>query len=194
MPGVRALDSRRKRPGGFRRRPFARFSFAEIHAIIALLTVYAEEKRNDSARELAFPPPVYFMLRRSNKAKEEKRNPDGMDGDHYEGAVRPTEQAADMAQNGGGRRYLRGGLFSFGGGSQEIAHIDLIDEELLAKDREHGLCTSSARGELRKRGLSSGSGAPARALTANFPWKAVRKRTGSITEAVFIRSLWGKSF
>lgn len=41
-----------------------RFSLAEIHAIIALLTVYAEEKWNDSARELVFPPPVYFALRR----------------------------------------------------------------------------------------------------------------------------------
>ena len=49
------------------------------------------------------------------------------------------EQAADMAQ-----MAVDGGIYvedysHLEEEAREIAHIDLIDEELLAKDREHGL-------------------------------------------------------
>ena len=63
-----------------------------------------------------------------------------MDGDHYEGAVCPTGAGGGY----GPKLAVDGGIYvedysHLEEEAREIAHIDLIDEELLAKDREHGL-------------------------------------------------------
>lgn len=71
--------------------------------------------------------------------------------------------------------------------AMEIAHIDLIDEDLLKKDRTKSIimCISARRKTRRKPFLSSKSVLKPSALRTPSPPPTVRRRIGSTTGKVF---------
>ena len=90
-------------------------------------------------RSLLFLLPCILALRRFESKRRKEESPMEWTEIIMKVPSAQLEQAADMAQ-----MAVDGGIYvedysHLEEEAREIAHIDLIDEELLAKDREHGL-------------------------------------------------------